>query len=143
MLADPEHENGGIEEPNKISRVIFCTGQVYATLSKYRASHSHRDTAIIRIEELHPFPWREVKAELEKYHNMQNVIWAQEEPYNGGAWHYMRDRLDTVLQESETFSRNMVLYVGREESASAATGFKKAHQKEEDSFLYTAFTLSK
>lgn len=142
MLADPEHENGGIEAHDRISRVVFCCGQVYATLTKYRAAHGHHDTAIIRVEELHPFPWREVRAQLEQYPNVQNVVWAQEEPYNGGAWHYIRDRLDAVLRKAEHLLPRRVSYAGREPSASAATGFKKVHQIEEEKLLETAFTVS-
>ncbi|KAF5013618.1 hypothetical protein FDECE_379 [Fusarium decemcellulare] len=141
VLADPEHEAGGIDSPDKISRVILCSGQVYASLVKHRASQGLRDTAITRIEELHPFPWREVKANLDKYPNAQSIVWAQEEHYNGGAWHYIRDRLDAVLRESEHLSPRKLLYAGRAPSASPAAGFKKLHEAEERKLLENAFSI--
>lgn len=141
VLADPEHEAGGIDSEVKISRVIFCSGQVYANLVKHRATNGLRDTAITRIEELHPFPWREVKANLEKYPNAQNIVWAQEEHYNGGAWHHVRDRLEAVLRESDSLSARRVLYAGRAVSASPATGLKKRHEAEEKQLLEDAFSV--
>ncbi|RSL86427.1 hypothetical protein CEP51_002803 [Fusarium floridanum] len=141
VLSDPEHEAGGIDSEDKISRVIFCSGQVYASLVKHRATNGLRDTAITRIEELHPFPWREVKANLEKYPNAQNIVWTQEEHYNGGAWHYVRDRLEAVLRESDSLSMRRLLYAGRATSASPATGLKKKHEAEEKQLLGDAFSV--
>ncbi|KAM0428882.1 hypothetical protein ACHAPT_006682 [Fusarium lateritium] len=141
VLSDLEHEAGGIDSPDKISRVIFCSGQVYASLVKHRAANNLRDTAITRIEELHPFPWREVKANLEKYPNAQNIVWTQEEHYNGGAWHYVRDRLEAVLRQSDGLSGRRLLYAGRASSASPATGLKKKHEGEEKKLLEDAFNV--
>ncbi|KAJ4328359.1 hypothetical protein N0V84_001230 [Fusarium piperis] len=126
---------------DKISRVTFCSGQVYASLVKHRATNGVRDTAITRIKELHPLPWREVKANLEKYPNAQNIVWAQEKHYNGGAWHYVRDRLEAVLRESDSPSARKLLYAGRAVSASPATGLKKKHEVEEKQLLEDAFSV--
>ncbi|KAM5345903.1 hypothetical protein ACJ41O_011764 [Fusarium nematophilum] len=139
VLQDPAHDTGDIDSPENISRVIFCSGQVYASLVKHRATHALRDTAITRIEELHPFPWREVKANLERYPDVKSVVWAQEEHYNGGAWHYVRDRLDAVLCETGLGGR--LLYAGRGVSASPAAGLKKVHEAEEKKLLEDAFTV--
>uniref|UniRef100_L2FAL8 2-oxoglutarate dehydrogenase, mitochondrial n=1 Tax=Colletotrichum fructicola (strain Nara gc5) TaxID=1213859 RepID=L2FAL8_COLFN len=106
VLSDPEHGNS-ILPREETNRVILCSGQVYASLHKHREAKGIKDTAITRIEELHPFPWAEVKENLDSYPNAQTIVWCQEEPYNGGAWQYMRDRLETAASESENhkFSR--------------------------------------
>ncbi|WZH49508.1 thiamine diphosphate-binding protein [Fusarium acuminatum] len=141
VLADPAHGTKDIDSPENISRVIFCSGQVYASLVKRREDRGIRDTAITRIEELHPFPWREVEANLQKYPNVKNIVWTQEEPYNSGAWHYVRDRIDVVLRKSANLSSRRLLYSGRGPSASPATGLKKIHQAEEENLLDHAFTV--
>ncbi|KAI6750486.1 hypothetical protein HG530_014767 [Fusarium avenaceum] len=132
ILADPAHKTRDIDNPEDISRVILCSGQVYASLIKRREDQGLRDTAITRLEELHPFPWREVETNLQKYPNVKNIVWTQEEPYNGGAWHYVRDRIDAVLRKSAHLSSRRLLYSGRGPSASPATGLKKIHQAEEE-----------
>ncbi|KAK7422780.1 hypothetical protein QQX98_001340 [Neonectria punicea] len=141
VLTDPAHEAGSIDSPDNISRVIFCTGQIYASLVKQRAALGLRDTAITRIEELHPFPWREVKANLDRYPSARSVVWAQEEHYNGGAWHYIRDRLDSVLRKSDYLAGRKLLYAGRGPSASPAAGWKKVHEAQEKKFLEDAFSV--
>jgi 2-oxoglutarate dehydrogenase E1 component len=110
-------------------------------LVKRREDRGIRDTAITRIEELHPFPWREVEANLQKYPNVKNIVWTQEEPYNSGAWLYVRDRIDVVLRKSANLSSRRLLYSGRGPSASPATGLKKIHQAEEENLLDHAFTV--
>jgi 2-oxoglutarate dehydrogenase E1 component len=141
VIADPAHVTREIDSPEDISRVILCSGQVYASLVKRREVQGLRDTAITRIEELHPFPWREVEANLHKYPNVKNIVWAQEEPYNGGPWHYVRDRIDAVLRKSAQLSSRRLLYSSRGPSASPATGLKKMHEAEEENLLDLAFTV--
>lgn len=97
--------------------------------------------AITLIEELHPFPWEEVRANLDRYKNAKTIVWAQEEHYNGGAWHYVRDRLDTVLSETKHHVGRRVLYAGRGPSASSATGIKSLHYAEEDQLLHDIFNI--
>ncbi|KAJ5000608.1 2-oxoglutarate dehydrogenase [Colletotrichum sp. SAR 10_66] len=138
VLSDPEHGNS-ILPREKISRVILCSGQVYASLHKQREAKGIKDTAITRIEELHPFPWAEVKENLDSYPNAQTIVWCQEEPYNGGAWQYMRDRLETAASESENHKFSRIVYAGRGTGAAAATGSKKVHQVEEERLLADAF----
>lgn len=139
VLEDPEHGNA-IDDPESISRVILCSGQVYATLHKHRQTQGIRDCAITRIEEIHPFPWADVKANLEKYPNAKSIVWAQEEHYNGGAWHYIRDRLDTVLAKTQNHRGRRVMYAGRGTSASTAAGLKSLHASEEERLVLEAFS---
>ncbi|OHW93440.1 alpha-ketoglutarate dehydrogenase complex subunit [Colletotrichum incanum] len=138
VLTDPEH-GASILPKDEIRRVILCSGQVYAALHKHREAMGIKDVAITRLEELHPFPWAEVKENLESYPGAETIVWAQEEPYNGGAWQYMRDRLETVARESEVLGDKRILYAGRGTGAAAATGSKKIHQQEEEKLLADAF----
>lgn len=140
VLADPNH-GGAIDSPENISRLILCTGQVYASLDKHREATGIRDTAITRIEELHPFPWAELQRNLDLYPNVKAIVWAQEEAYNGGAWHYVRDRIDTVLRSSDVHRNHRVLYAGRPVSATTAAGLKYLHAEQADKMLKDAFSV--
>lgn len=139
VLSDPAHGET-IGQPEEITRVIYCTGQIYFALKKRRETLGLKEVAITRIEELHPFPWAEVKENLEMYPNAGTVVWAQEEHYNGGAWHYLRDRLDTVLRKVSRQHSSRLVYAGRGPSASAAAGLKRLHTAEEEDLLNEAFS---
>ncbi|KAB8070863.1 thiamine diphosphate-binding protein [Aspergillus leporis] len=140
IIPDPAH-GSSIDEPEKIERVILCSGQVYASLVKHREANGIRNTAITRIEQLHPFPWAQLKENLDSYPNARNVVWCQEEPLNAGAWSYTQPRIETLLNETEHHNRRHVLYAGRSPSASVATGLKGVHLKEEQEFLEDAFSV--
>lgn len=140
VIADSE-DSSTIGGPNTISRVILCTGQVYAALRKYRETNDIRDVAIVRIEELNPFPFAQLKATLDLYPNAGTIVWAQEEHYNGGAWHHVRDRVGTVLDETEHHARRRVVYAGRAVSATTAAAKKKVHLQEEEALLRDAFSV--
>jgi 2-oxoglutarate dehydrogenase E1 component len=139
----PEEEHGKtIAEPEKIERVILCTGQVYVALHKHRAENNITDTAITRIEQLNPFPWQQLKENLDMYPNAKTIVWCQEEPLNAGAWSFTQPRIETLLNETEHHDRKHVMYAGRNPSASVATGLKPAHLKEEAQLLETAFSVT-
>ncbi|KAL6884478.1 thiamine diphosphate-binding protein [Trichoderma evansii] len=140
VIMDPSHGHS-IDNLEAIQRVVICSGQVYAAIKKYRETEGIRDVAITRIEELHPFPWAEVKSNLDQYKNAKEIVWAQEEHYNGGAWHYVRDRLDTVLSETDHHAGRRVLFAGRGPSASPAAGLKNIHYSEEQQLLYDVFNV--
>ncbi|KAH8428167.1 alpha-ketoglutarate dehydrogenase KGD1 [Aspergillus melleus] len=140
IIPDPAHGTA-IDEPEKIERVILCSGQVYATLVKHREAQGIRNTAITRIEQLHPFPWAQLKENLDSYPNARNIVWAQEEPLNAGAWSYTQPRIETLLNATEHHNRRHVLYAGRAPSASVASGLKSVHLKEEQEFLEDAFSV--
>ncbi|KKA21746.1 Oxoglutarate dehydrogenase (succinyl-transferring) [Rasamsonia emersonii CBS 393.64] len=141
IIPDPAHQTSAIDEPEKIERVILCTGQVYAALVKHRESLGIRNTAITRVEQLHPFPWALLKENLDSYPNAKNIVWAQEEPLNAGAWSYVQPRIETLLNETKYHNRRHVLYAGRPPSASVATGIKAMHVKEEQELLEEAFSV--
>ncbi|KAJ5169596.1 Dehydrogenase E1 component [Penicillium coprophilum] len=138
----PDQGHGtAIDAPEKIERVILCSGQVYAALVKHREANGIRNTAITRIEQLHPFPWAQLKENLDSYPNAKNIVWAQEEPLNAGAWSYAQPRIESLLNATEHHHRRHVLYAGRAGSASVATGLKAVHLKEEQELLEDAFSV--
>ncbi|KPN74817.1 2-oxoglutarate dehydrogenase E1 component [Neisseria sp. 74A18] len=108
---------------NSVKRVILCSGQVYYDLVAGRAERKlENDIAIVRVEQLYPFPYDEVKAELDKFPNAKDVVWAQEEPRNQGAFHQLRHRIEKILGEQQKLS-----YAGRPASASPAVGYMSKH----------------
>ncbi|KAI9841618.1 MAG: 2-oxoglutarate dehydrogenase E1 component [Thelocarpon superellum] len=141
IIEDPEHGHT-INKPAEIERVILCSGQVYAALHKYRGSEGIKDAAITRIEQLNPFPWAQLKENLDQYPNAKNIVWCQEEPLNAGAWSFSQPRIETLLNATEHHHRKHVLYAGRNPSASVATGLKASHMKEELDLLDMAFSVN-
>ncbi|XP_017344888.1 2-oxoglutarate dehydrogenase complex component E1 isoform X1 [Ictalurus punctatus] len=124
------------QNPAGVKRVIFCTGKVYYDLIKQRTNKEMEETvAIARIEQLSPFPFDLVKAEIEKYPEAE-LVWCQEEHKNQGYYDYIRPRIRTTITRARP-----VWYAGREPAAAPATGNKKAHLLELDRFLKTAFNL--
>lgn len=114
---------------------------MYAALQKYRADNKLDNVAITRIEQLNPFPWDQLRENLDQYKNAKTIVWAQEEPLNAGAWSFTQPRLETLLNNTEHHHRRHVMYAGRNPSASVATGMKGVHMKEEEEFLEMAFTV--
>ncbi|KAJ5905431.1 2-oxoglutarate dehydrogenase [Penicillium subrubescens] len=137
IIRDPAHKTEAIEAPEKIERVIMCSGQVYAALVKHREANGIRNTAITPA----PFPWDQLKENLDSYPNAKDIVWCQEEPLNAGAWSYVQPRIETMLNSTEHHNRRHVLYAGRAPSASVATGLKAVHLKEEQEFLEDAFSV--
>ncbi|OAA58826.1 2-oxoglutarate dehydrogenase E1 component [Cordyceps fumosorosea ARSEF 2679] len=141
IIPDPEHQTGTIKSPEEIDRVILCTGQVWAALHKYRADNKIDNVAFTRIEQLNPFPWQQLKENLDMYPNAKTIVWAQEEPLNAGAWSFTQPRIETLLNQTKYHDRKHVMYAGRNPSASVATGLKHVHSKEEKELLERAFTV--
>jgi 2-oxoglutarate dehydrogenase E1 component len=130
---------GEIDElpASEVRRVVFCSGKVYFDLLKARRQEALRDVALVRIEQLYPFPSQEYQAILSRYPNAGEVVWCQEEPQNQGAWYQIRHR----LQELE-LGRRPVLYAGRAPSAAPATGISKIHEIEQQRLVAAALHAS-
>lgn len=144
LLRDPEHGNT-ISDAEQVERVIICSGQVYVALHKHRADRiddpTFKNSAITRIEQLNPFPWAQLKENLDSYPNAKTIVWCQEEPLNAGAWSFVQPRIETLLNSTEHHNRKHVMYAGRDPSASVATGLKSSHKKEEARLLQDAWTI--
>ncbi|EMF10576.1 2-oxoglutarate dehydrogenase E1 component mitochondrial precursor [Sphaerulina musiva SO2202] len=144
IIPDPAHEADAafqIDSHDKIERVILCSGQVFAALFKHRETNDIKNTAIVRLEQLNPFPWAQLKENLDSYPNAQNIVWCQEEPLNAGAWSFTQPRIETLLNHTEHHDRKHVMYAGRNPSASVATGLKSSHLLEEKRLLEDAFSV--
>jgi 2-oxoglutarate dehydrogenase E1 component len=144
IIKDPAHDANAefkIDSHDKIKRVILCSGQVFAALFKHRQANNLTDTAITRIEQLNPFPWAQLKENLDSYPNAETIVWCQEEPLNAGAWSFAQPRIETLLNNTEHHDRKHVMYAGRNPSASVATGLKSSHMKEEQDLLKMAWSV--
>lgn len=129
----PEH----LVEPEKITKHILCSGQVYYALLKAREQNKMNDIAISRVEQLNPFPYEQIKEHADKYPNAE-IVWCQEEPLNMGAWQHVQPRITTSLSQTQHHAGKFPRYAGRAPSASVATGNKKQHYQEEYNFLSEA-----
>lgn len=130
-------EDKALVSRDKIKRVIFCSGKVYYDLLEKRKELDVKDIALIRLEQLYPFPQEEV-ADILKAHPNATVAWGQEEHKNMGAYNFISPRLRNIMKELN-FSSSEVTYIGREESASPSAGYATIHQKQLDAFLLEAF----
>ena len=106
----------------KVRRVVFCSGKVYFDLLEARRAEEVRDVAIVRIEQLYPFPSEDYAATLRHYPNATEVVWCQEEPQNQGAWYQVRHRLQEPLSHKQE-----LLYSGRAPAAAPAAGILQLH----------------
>jgi multifunctional 2-oxoglutarate metabolism enzyme len=135
VLDDPTVTN-----PAAIRKILLCSGKVYYEVLAAREARKGTDetalrTAIVRIEQMYPFPEVEIRAVIERYKAASGVVWVQEEPRNMGAWIFMRTRLQRIMaNEARTLG-----YAGRPESASTAPGSTKVHNREQAELLDQAF----
>jgi 2-oxoglutarate dehydrogenase E1 component len=130
-------DDAGEIDPQRISRVVFCSGKIYYDLLAAREERKAEQIALVRIEQLYPFAHSMFNDILLRYPLTAEVIWAQEEPRNMGAWRFLREQIQPLLDGSGRELR----YVGRSESASPATGSMKRHQQEQAEILDDALTI--
>ncbi len=121
---------------DKVKKVVLCSGKVYYDLLQSRTDKKIIDIALIRVEQIYPFPAEELKEELRKYKNAQ-VIWCQEEPKNMGSWHFISELLEEVLIAIKA-KNPRAKYVGRVACASPATGYASYHAKEQKDLVAEA-----
>lgn len=118
----------------RVNKVILCSGKVYYDLLIKRREEKWTDVAILRIEQLYPFPQEELRQAIAAYPNAKKVIWCQEEPRNQGAWFMIRDRLVACLLPKQTLD-----YAGRLATASPAAGYPALHKKQQIELIEHAF----
>ena len=157
----PLIDDSEIADPNAVERIVFCSGKVFYDLAdarKKRASEpganpspsgrgqgeggeaiktgSASNVAIIRVEQLYPFPLTAVKDTLAKYSNAKNLVWCQEEPRNMGGWTFMEAKFEDMVPGGEALR-----YAGRAESPSPATGSYAVHTREQERLVHEALTI--
>jgi 2-oxoglutarate dehydrogenase E1 component len=121
-------------EPQAVTRIVACSGKVYYDLVAARRERRLDNIAVIRIEQLYPFPHKQFAAEIRRYPNATEVVWCQEEPQNQGAWyqsqHYLRENMRAGQK---------LHYAGRASSASPAVGYAAKHNEQQKKLVETAF----
>ncbi len=121
-------------DAKKARRVIVCTGKVYYDLLAHRREKKIEDIAIVRVEQLYPFPHADFKSEIAKFAKAKEVVWCQEEPQNQGAWYRLRAYLRADILDSQVLA-----YAGRQISASPAVGYAAKHMAEQKQLVEDAF----
>jgi len=123
--------------PEKVQRVIFCSGKVFYDLRAARRERDIRDLPLVRIAQLYPFPHDHFRAQIERYKSATEIVWCQEEPRNQGAWRHIQHYLLRHL-----LPHQKLFYAGRESSASPAAGYKQLHDQQQKQLVDQALTMS-
>ncbi|MBG9386801.1 2-oxoglutarate dehydrogenase E1 component [Caenimonas aquaedulcis] len=123
---------------DKVKRVVLCSGKVYYDLAKKREEKGLDDVAILRIEQLYPFPHKVFAAELKKYPNATDIVWTQDEPQNQGAWFHIQHNIHENMLDGQKLG-----YSGRAASASPAVGYSHLHQEQQKALVDGAFAKLK
>jgi 2-oxoglutarate dehydrogenase E1 component len=128
-----------LEDAGAVQRIVFCSGKVFYDLADARkraTSEALNTVAIVRVEQLYPFPVTAIKEAVEKYSNPKQLIWCQEEPKNMGGWTFMEGKFEDLIPGGDRLR-----YVGRAESPSPATGSYAVHVREQERLVNEALTL--
>ena len=134
----PEQNEEIVRKVDKVKRVIACSGKVYYDLVKKRESKGAEDVAIIRVEQLYPFPHKAFAAEMKRYPNATEIVWCQDEPQNQGAWFFIQHNIHENMVEGQRLG-----YSGRAASASPAVGYSHLHQEQQKALVEGAFAKLK
>lgn len=126
----------GIDDPNAVDRVVFCSGKVYYDLLAKRSEDELNNVVIVRIEQLYPFPEADMEEVLKRYPNVKSAIWCQEEPMNQGAWYSSQHHMRRVVLR--VYPDMYLAYAGREASAAAAAGYMSLHVKQQEQLVHDA-----
>jgi len=120
-------------KPSAVTRIVLCSGKVYFDLLKARRDAKVESVALVRVEQLYPFPSEEYEAVLRKYGNAREIVWCQEEPQNQGSWYQIRHRLQSKLS-----AKHELLYAGRAGAAAPATGISSMHEQQQKNLVTAA-----
>jgi 2-oxoglutarate dehydrogenase E1 component len=129
---------GSDVQADRVKRVIACSGKVYYDLIRARVEKKSGDVALLRVEQLYPFPHKAFAAEMKKYPNATEVVWCQDEPQNQGAWFFVQHYIHENMLEGQRLG-----YAGRPASASPAVGYAHLHQEQQKALLDQAFAKLK
>lgn len=122
----------------KVKRLILCSGKVYVDLTSSELRDKNRDIAIARVEQLYPLPKDEIENVINRYSNLKEVVWLQEEPQNMGAWSYMMYNLRRIVN-----NRVPLHYIGRKRNSSPAEGSLSMHKVNQETLIEQAFNIKK
>ncbi|MCP3750917.1 2-oxoglutarate dehydrogenase E1 component [Pseudomonas sp. SBB6] len=126
-------------DPKNVTRLVLCSGKVYYDLLEKRRAEGREDIAVVRIEQLYPFPEDDLVEILAPYTNLKDVVWCQEEPMNQGAWYSSQHHMRRILTRHK---KDLVLeYAGRDASAAPACGYASMHAEQQEKLLQDAFTV--
>ena len=134
----PENKEEIIKRADKVKRIIACSGKVYYDLVKKREEKGIDDVAILRVEQLYPFPHKAFSGELKKYPNASDIVWCQDEPQNQGAWFFVQHYIHENMIDGQKLG-----YSGRAASASPAVGYSHLHQEQQKALVDGAFAKLK
>lgn len=123
-------------KPENVKRVVFCSGKVYYELLEERRKREQNDVAIVRVEQLYPFPHDEMAEVLSQYQHVTDFVWCQEEPQNQGAWYCSQHHFRAAIPKA-----GYLTYAGREASSSPAVGYLSVHNKQQQALVNDALTL--
>jgi 2-oxoglutarate dehydrogenase E1 component len=126
-------ENTAGIDAKAVRKIVICSGKVYYDLTGARRERELTDVAILRVEQLYPFPHKALEAEMRKYPGATQVIWCQDEPQNQGAWFFVQHHIQDALKEGQRLS-----YAGRPASASPAAGYYDKHYAQQKELLTAA-----
>ncbi len=132
-------ESATLATDDKVRRVVLCSGKIYYDLIEEREKRGVKDVAVIRVEQIYPFPKKSAEKELARY-GAAEVVWCQEEPSNMGAWFLVGHRIEEALSAIKVAAKRP-RYVGRPESASTATGLYRRHNQEQEKLIDEALTV--
>ena len=122
-----------IVAPEKVERVVLCSGKIYYDLLEKRETMTEQSVAIVRLEQLYPFPAKQLHQALGRYGNAKKILWAQEEHKNFGAWAFVREQCE---MHGMKFA---LIYTGREASSSPASGSFQVHGEKQKSLVNKVF----
>ena len=132
-------EGDPLVAPEEVKRVVVSSGKVYYDLLAERRERGIKDVALVRLEQLYPFPAKNLKTAIEAYKNAE-LVWCQEEPENNGGWTFVDRRIESVLVCLDNAAKRP-RYVGRKAAASPATGLAKTHAAEQAALVNEALTV--
>jgi 2-oxoglutarate dehydrogenase E1 component len=131
VIGEPDDADTG-----SMTRLVMCSGRVYYDLLEHRQASQLDHVALIRIEQLYPFPWRLLRAELARYPGVREFIWCQEEPQNQGAWYATRHKFEELIGEE-----NKLVYTGRDALSAPAVGYASLHVQQQTELVNKALGL--
>jgi len=124
-------------EASSVRRIVFCSGKVFYDLLEKRRAEDIRDIALVRLEQLYPFPTERYAATVSYYRNAREIVWCQEEPQNQGAWYQIRHRLQEPLDDEHE-----LFYAGRMGAAAPAAGYYKLHVAQQEGLVNAALDIT-